>query len=215
MIAPARTPFLVTVLLIGTLVACRGALIVNWLEEPLELGGWWNPPIPHSLDIDGNGTIDFSFWGDIASSVGMHSEGINRYLIVPSPPPNIGGGVAALDSGFLIGPNSGEGSLEWFGNDYEYWSGLMQSLSTGTAGQFWGTRAYVGIEFEAEDGMHYGWFDVEGHSSIPYAVVYGWAYESTPGVAVIAGAIPEPSTLMLFAAGATAIALSLRKRRIR
>jgi hypothetical protein len=194
---------------------CRGGISVNWLEEPLELGGWWNPPTPHSLDIDENGTVDFSFWGDVASSVGMHSEGVNRYLIVPSPPPNIGGPVAALEAGFLIGAQSDDGRLDWFGDNHDYWSGLMQSLSTGTAGEFWGTRAYIGMEFQMNDGMHYGWFDVEGSSSSPYAEVHGWGYETEAGIPIIAGAVPEPSTIMLFSAGAMAILLSRFKRRIR
>ena len=100
--APVRIVFLSAVVLVCTQSACRGDISVNWLDEPLELGGWWNPPIPHSLDIDGNGTIDFSFWGDVAASVGIRSEGANRYLITPDPPPNIGGAVSALEAGFLI-----------------------------------------------------------------------------------------------------------------
>jgi len=211
--APARIALFLALLAV---YPCRGGISVNWLDEPLEVGGWWNPPTPHPLDIDDNGTVDFSFWGDGVSSVGMHSEGVNRYLIVPDPPPNIGGPVAALEAGFLIGAQSGDGSLDWFGDNHDYWSGLMLELSTGTAGEFWGIRAYIGIEFQMDDGMHYGWFDVEGSSSSPYVEVYGWAYETQPGVSIIAGAVPEPSTIMLLAAGATTMLLSrFRKRRIR
>jgi len=209
--APARIALFLALLAV---YPCRGGISVNWLDEPLELGGWWNPPTPHPLDIDNNGTIDFSFWGDVASSVGMHSQGVNRYLIVPDPPPNIGGPVAALEAGFLIGAQSGDGSLDWF--NHSAWAPLMQSLSTGTAGEFWGTRAYIGIEFQMDDGMHYGWFDVEGSSSSPYAEVYGWAYETQPGVSIIAGAVPEPSTIMLLAAGFfLAIGMHRRKNRTR
>ena len=212
--ALARMGFIGGMVLLCTFT-CRGGIIINWLDTPLELGGWWNPSVPHSLDIDGNGTMDFSFWGDVAASVGMRSEGANRYLIRPSPPPNIGGPVAALGQEFLIGPDSGIGSLDWFGNDYDYWSSLMQAYNTGKIGEFWGRRAYIGVEFQADDGVHYGWFDVEGDISTPYAVIYGWAYESTPGMGLIAGAIPEPSTLMLFGTGATAIFISRCKRKLR
>jgi hypothetical protein len=213
--APVRIVFLSAVVLVCTQSACRGDISVNWLDEPLELGGWWNPPIPHSLDIDGNGTIDFSFWGDVAASVGIRSEGANRYLITPDPPPNIGGAVSALEAGFLIGPESGIGSLDWFGDDYDYWSTLMLELDAGRDGEFWGTRAYVGIEFQSDDGIHYGWFDVEGDPSTPYAVVYGWAYESTPGMGIIAGAVPEPSSVLLFASGMVAILMFRTKKRNR
>lgn len=216
--APARTGFIAGMALLCTL-ACRGDLVVNWLDEPL----WLNaapPPIIgqpdiHDIDMDGNGTIDFSFSGIWHISVDFRSENSNRYLIVPDPPPNIGGAVSALESGFMIDAGSGDGSLDWFGDDYEYWSTLMLNLDPGEAGEFWGQRAYIGVQFQMDDGVHYGWFDVEGGASGPYAVIRGWAYESTPGMGLIAGAIPEPSTLILFAAGATAIILSRRKKKIR
>lgn len=212
--APARIVSFITLMLLYAL-ACRGDLVVNWLDEPIELGGWWNPPIQHPLDLDGDGTVDFSFWGDVAASVGMRSEGANRYLIVPDPPPNIGGAVAALESGFLIGAESGNGSLDWFGDNYNYWSTLMLQLDAGRAGEVWGKRAYIGIEFQMDDGVHYGWFDVEGNSSLPYAEIHGWAYESTPGVGIIAGAVPEPSSILLFTSAVMAILPARAKRRIR
>ncbi len=217
--APTRMLFLVIVLLCCTLLACRGALIVNWLNEPI----WLNadpPPVIgqpdlYDIDMDGNGTIDFSFSGIWHVLVDFRSESSNRYLIRPSPPPNTGGPVAALELGFYIGADSGNDSLDWFGDNYDYWSGLMLNLYPGEAGEFWGRRAYIGVEFQSDDGIHYGWFDVEGGTSGPDAVIRGWGYESTPGMGLIAGAIPEPSTLILFGAGATAIFLSRCKRKIR
>ena len=213
---PARL-FAILGLALLAATPCWGIIAVTWLDEPLELGEWWNPPTPHSLDIDGNGTIDFSFFGDSVSFVGMRSEGINRYLITPSPPPNTGGPIAALEAGFLIEAQSDDGNLDWFGDNYDYWSGLMQELSTGTAGEFWGTRAYIGIEFQMDDGMHYGWFDVEGSSSSPYAEVYGWGYETDPGVSVLAGAgvVPEPSTFSLLIGGLLTIGCTLRRAKAR
>lgn len=219
MYAPARTLFLLAVALFCTLFACRGDLIVNWLDEPI----WLNadpPPIIgqpdlHDIDMDGNGTIDFSFSGIWHILVDIRSENSNRYLIVPDPPPNTGGPVAALDSGFLIGADSGDDSLAWFGDDYDYWSSLMLNLYPGEAGEFWGRRAYVGVEFQTDDGVHYGWLDVEGGTSGPYAVIRGWAYESTPGMGIIAGAVPEPSIIMLLAVGMLTIGCTLRRAKAR
>ena len=51
----------------------------------------------------------------------------------------------------------------------------MQAYNTGRGGEFWGRRVYIGVEFQADDGVHYGWCDVEEDTSTPYAVVYGWA----------------------------------------
>lgn len=217
--AALRTVYLSAVVLICTLFACRGDLVVNWLDEPF----WLNadpPPIIgqpdiHDIDMDGNGTTDFSFSGFWHISVDFRSENSNRYLIHPSPPPNTGGPVAALDSGVFIGADSGDNTLYWFGDNYDYWSGLMLNLDPGEAGEFWGQRAYIGVEFQMDDGVHYGWFDVEGGASGPYAVIRGWAYESTPDMGIIAGAVPEPSSILLFASGVMGILLFRAKNRIR
>jgi len=209
---PARMLVISVVIMASTLV-CRGSIIVTWLDEPIGIGGWWNPSTPQPVDIDGDGVVDFSFWGDqFNTSAGFRSFTLNRYLITPSPPPNIGGAVAALDEGFLIASGSTNEYLRWFGDDHDYWSTLMSQLSSGREGEFWGVRAYIGIEFEIDSAVHYGWIDVQGHSSLPNLTVYGWAYESTPGMPIMAGAIPEPSALSLIGIGA--IAILYRKKSI-
>ena len=42
-----------------------------------------------------------------------------------------------------------------------------------------------------------------------------WAYQSEAGVPILAGAIPEPTTLTLFGSGVIALTLTRRKKRIR
>ena len=76
-------------------------------------------------------------------------------------------------------------------------------------------RGYIGLEFELADGDHYGYFDVNVSGSSPGIGIYGWGYETQAGAPIIAGAVPEPSSFMLVAAGAIAIFLSRRKKRIR
>ena len=189
-----------SVVMMACAIACRGAVILTWLDEPIGVGGWWNPSTPQPVDIDGNGVADYSFWGDQFSIfASFRSEGLNRYLIIPDPPPNSGGGVATLNEGFLIGPDSGNGGMDWF--NHPDWATLMKQYDTGRVGPFWGIRAYIGIEFQIGEATHYGWIDVEGDVSLPHITVYGWAYESTPGIGIIAGAIPEPSTLLLLMGG--------------
>jgi len=203
--APARTLLLLAVVLIGTLVACRGDIIYSLLDEPLAVGGWDNPSSAYDIDVNDDGLVDFSMLGSDPISVSLRSEGANRYLITPDPPPNIGGAVTALSGGFLIDSTSGNEDSSWFGDDYDYSSILMLEFDTGRAGEFWNTpdawgppwdprsppemRTYVGIEFAAADGVHYGWIEVQGHWAYPYAKVFAWAYESTPGVGIIAGAV--------------------------
>lgn len=187
------------------------------------LGDVWFPQTEEyfDLDLDSNGTVDYSLMADIVWSAGIHPENQNKYLINPSPPPNIGGGVAALDSAYVIGPNSGDGSSEdWFGSDD--FGTLIFILDTGITGEFYHNRAFIGLKFEADDGVHYGWIDAEGASRTmenhlikdSSLIIHGWAYESTPGVGIAAGAVPEPSSVILFTIGAIG-AWTLRKRKTR
>ena len=126
MVAPTRIGSFTALVLLCTL-ACRGEIIVNWLHEPL----WLNdepPPVigqpdRHYIDLDGDGTTDFSFSGTWNISVDFRSEGANRYLVVPDPPPNIGGGVAALEYGFLIG--RGVVTPAWIGLETTMISGAL------------------------------------------------------------------------------------------
>lgn len=185
------------------------------------LGDVWFPQTAEyfDLDLDLNGTVDFSLMADIVWSAGIHPENQNQYLIHPSPPPNIGGPVAALNSTYVIGLNSTvESSLDWFGSDN--YSTLIFILDSGITGEFYHDRAFVGLKFEADDGIHYGWIDVEGASRTmenhlltdSSLIIHGWAYESTPGVGIAAGAVPEPSSVALFAIGAVGVWI-LRKEK--
>lgn len=172
-----------------------------WIPAPDEL---------FELDLDSNGTIDFTLAAGMTHFSGIHSEGQNKYLILPSPPPNIGGPVAALDSGYLIDSNTEGTPEEWFGIDD--WGTFIRILNTGKYGEFYNHRGYVGLEFEAEDGIHYGWLDIEGVETRSSIRIRGWAYESTPGAGIVAGAIPEPSSVILFAIGAVGIWTIRRKK---
>jgi hypothetical protein len=76
-----------------------------------------------------------------------------------------------------------------------------------------GTLAYSGFRFAAPDGTHFGWIQLSvsaGHITFMNA-----AYESTPGTPIVAGAVPEPSTLAMLAVGATAALGTVIKRRRR
>jgi hypothetical protein len=62
----------------------------------------------------------------------------------------------------------------------------------------------MGVAFDIAGETHYGWIDMYVSGLGPAAWIYGWAYESEPGVPIIAGnagTIPEPSTLALLGLG--------------
>lgn len=189
----------------------RADIIVNWLDTPIHLATQFSP-VYFPLDMDGDSVTDFTFAAGI-TAVGLFREADNQYLIVPSPPPNIGGFVAPVSAGFEIGSNSGGGEVDWFGNDDFGMLGVW--VSTGTGGYFPGQRAYVGVEFGIAGLTHYGWIDIYVSELGPGALIYRWGYESTPGMSILAGAVPEPSTLLLVAAGSLALLYSRAKKRIR
>ena len=194
---------------------CRGVVAVTWLDDPIVLWTEWNSRYT-PLDINGDELTDYVFAAAIGF-VGVRSEGENQYLIWPSGGHNIGGDVEPLAEGFEIGPNSGDDSwMEWFGNGEGY-DGLIACLSTGTAGRFAGQHAYMGVAFEIADEIHYGWIELIVQSAFAAAYIYGWGYETDPGVPILAGAsaIPEPSTTMLMIGGLLTIGCALRRAKER
>ena len=71
---------------------------------------------------------------------------------------------------------------------------------------------YIGVESTGPDGIHYGWLRIENDNPqwLTGGRVTGYAYESVPGVPIMVGTIPEPSSLWLTAVG---IGLGLCRRR--
>lgn len=88
---------------------------------------------------------------------------------------------------------------------------------SGYGGSFLDRRAYLGLRFDLPDGRHAGWADAgagrEGDFARIEAVIYGYAYETKPGESIAAGAVPEPPSLALLAAGAAGLATLRKKRR--
>lgn len=69
----------------------------------------------------------------------------------------------------------------------------------------------MGGEFDIDGATHYGWINLCVGELGPGGEIYGWAYESDPDTPIIAGAIPEPSTLLLPLSGGLAL-LSYKRR---
>ncbi len=74
------------------------------------------------------------------------------------------------------------------------------------------TDAYIGLEFPINGLSHFGWIRVDIDNAAGTFVVRDWAYNTDPGAGLLAGQVPEPSTLGMLAAGALGVA-ALRRRR--
>ena len=72
-----------------------------------------------------------------------------------------------------------------------------------------GGRYFCGVGWRQGDGFHYGWMELQGVGGTQMSIL-AWAWESTPNVPIAAGAIPEPSALLLLA-GASVVLTSRRR----
>jgi hypothetical protein len=75
-----------------------------------------------------------------------------------------------------------------------------------------GTFAFAGFRFTAADGVHFGWINLAVNAgTIDFTAA---AFESLAATSIIAGAIPEPSTMAMLALGAAGIfGTAIKKRR--
>jgi len=200
--------------------AATAAVVITALPQPLllrdEFFGSYHP-----VDIDSNGTTDFTF-GYNPGFVGLRTEAANRLVYTPAPPPNIGGYVASLEPNYTIQSDIITSSLAWSSSDFvggfvspgeNAFASIVHALSTGSSTDFSG-RGSIGIEFASSLGTHYGYIDIDAGPGFDGITLYGWAYETQPGVPMLAGQVPEPSLSVLLSIGlATLIARRHRKPR--
>ena len=177
--------------------------------------GWRQEGDVQNIDIDGDGIRDFfvATWGNELNIV---PAGNNRIL---SGRPNFQDShwsVSTIDEGGLIGATSEFGG--WYGLETgakppEHFGALIYAC--------YGLRTvglpdvcisnlsldrinYFGVEFERDGLTRFGWIAVNTQfigAGVPLGLA-GWAYETEPGHAIAAGAIPEPSAAVLIGGSA-------------
>lgn len=195
------------------------AVITTALTEPLSLHDDFFGSY-EAIDMDANGTVDFTIGYD-GSFVGLRTETTNRVIFVPDPPPNLGGAVASLSYPFAIQADIDGIDHAWRSSDLSggYVSSGENAFATivivlypGSETRFSG-RGAIGVEFLSSSGTNYGYLDVEAGAGYAGITLYGWAYESEPGVGITATQVPEPSQSLLLALGCTFLLTCRRRKR--
>lgn len=135
--------------------------------------------------------------------------GVNLFIpygpgkVAGSPGPNGFSYVSALQAGDLIDGSTVTGSFKGYLAKSTLPNDEFESV----------TNAYIGMSFPEGSDLFYAWIRVDINRSTGYFRIKDWAYNDTPGAAILAGqTVPEPGSLGLLAAGSIGLA-ALRRRR--
>jgi hypothetical protein len=203
-------------IVIATLLAAEaasGAVVYVDLPEPEGfLGIGPGNPFTKTFDFDGNGTTDLEFLAGV--------DVFGFYVLAP-PTTRIVHvslfGVLPMYPGEEIGSILGQTSnprASLFSAD-PVWTHLtgparLSFIFSGDGNQIggpwhpfddaFGEDAFLGFEFQAEDGTHYGWIRIHEFAGVG-GFFREYAYNDIPGASILAGQIPEPSTTALLIGG--------------
>jgi hypothetical protein len=210
------------VLACGLAPACtalaQGTIAYYQPAQPL------SPLVGREVDLNGDGQAEVRFSAVWPPAVfyGTEASGIGsaRLLVTPPGPHAFGSYLVGLNEGFLIG-GATDPSVFWaahdaprlYGNAIVLGSYLPEEGPLVPDGLFYGTTAFMGIQFQIGSDWHYGWARIRGGVAGPSddgqefylnppGWILDWAYETRPDTPIFAGAVPEPSTWALLGTGA-------------
>jgi hypothetical protein len=167
---------------------------------------------PFFFDVDGDGNRDILFdqtlgcLGPCQSRASVSA--IGGEVLVASTLTD----AAPLAAGAIIGP----GALTFASGGL-----LAQDAYSGTPpvtfseSGLWdgGLTAFLGFRFTNATGLHYAWARLTVDDNTNIIIVRDAAYETTPGAAIAAGAVPEPAVMTLMVLGLGALSRRRRSRR--
>ena len=190
-------------------LSLEGAIIYRSIA-PGEVVDNTGSVLMNNIDLDGDGTRDF-FTTTAGNELSIVPEGNNRVLSIVATLPDLGRAISPLLGGESIN-SSPRSPLSWNGqaervNRFDdggsiifKCNGRVQPGSPPVCDSLLPFREsrFIGLELEKDGNTHYGWVEITSNLSVIHdSQIHGWAYETDPGVAIAAGAIPEPSSILL------------------
>lgn len=217
-----------------------GLLMANHLPAQIAYSGPQNIEIGPAYDLPANSSfktapntfkIDFNLDGtsDIALFRSTVFSGSSILIVGVN-----GGGFSFFPGVHIHDPNAREEFLSspyWRGDQIDstaYFGGsdfpfIINSGSEAIprprgTGLFDPTGGYIGVRFDAVDGVHFGWVQYATDATGARGRVFDWAWETTPNAAIVAGdiglpAVPEPSTYTFVGVTTLGLLMGYRQRR--
>jgi hypothetical protein len=194
-----------------------GQGIVNVTPNPQPFYNVFYPlgTFDYGIDINGNGTNDFILRSNDSGS------SLNNAVLIP-----LGDNEIVEYSSYVADMNAGD-SVGSSLNPVYQWTNTkttisvlailldQQSAEDGNFAQQ--ASGYIGFDLVENGNNYYGWMYIS--SPVNDAGIEGnvleWAYESSPNTPITVGAVPEPSTWALLAAGGATLFFRRKGRRTR
>jgi hypothetical protein len=171
------------------------------------------PVVPQEInvgiDIDGDGTNDFTLSSHVNNTVTLTAQGANQFLIQSLM-------IAAIPFGTSIGSTTS--GYTWSGGTASLCAviNVDNTPNLSEIGNFSGmTNGYIGFDLVQDGNNYYGWMQIQSSLGLDlglYGSVTAWAYETSPNTPIFAGEVPEPSTVALLALFGIAVGLVRWKR---
>lgn len=219
-----RSLSILTTVLLAAGAASDAVVYVDVPEPEGFLGIGPGNPFTKTFDFDGNGTTDLEFLAgvDVFGFYVVGPEGASTRVVGVS-----GFGVVPMQAGEEIGSILGpalnpraaafSSPQSWFElTGYSQLSFIFSGDGNQIGGPWhpfndaYGEDAYLGFEFQGDDGIHYGWLRIHEFAGVG-GFFREYAYNDTPDEGLMAGQIPEPSSVALLGSGL--VALFGRRRR--
>ena len=153
-----------------------------------------------NFDMNSDGFFEFVLQSDGATFDTLPLLGTS-ILSIPDTLPNLGAKIIPLAHGAVI-DNTPNSPASWV--DPVTTPMFSSCMVQGCIGLwlFPNDIGYFGVQFQIQEATHYGWVYLDNtFSGLGGGDIVEWAYESRPGVAIMAGMVPEPSSTVLLVLG--------------